>query len=494
MKLQQRIVWALAGAMIAVAANCVSTAPVAAQDDSNLLCRLGVNVFHQRPATFDLPALRAGWYVDGWAWTTATRPNGIEYVLTIQLEGDDAGGYAILPEEPYLATALAAHPGATWIIGNEPDRRHYQNDILPELYATAYHELYAWIKERDAAARVFAGAIVQPSPLRLEYLDRVLATYAAQFGAPLPADGWAIHNHILNERSCDYYQDSTLCWGADIPPGLDAIDGMVIDQSEHDDLAIFEEQIRRFRAWMAANGYRALPLYVSEYGILLPERNGFPPDTVISFMDATFDFLLTATEPETGSPSDGNRLVQRSAWYAALSRPPFNGSLFASTSLTDSMAPPFVISELGAAYQAYAAVLTTTSDVALLDFAVTPALPPAVSAPVTVTLAATVTNRGHGLAGVPVTVEFYAGGGPGQGGELIASETVTVTGCGDARPVTVAWPALTREEFAGGDIVAVARAADVPGSASDRATRLFLFVANVLYLPAVSAVHNRVRR
>ena len=65
MKLQQRIVWALAGAMIAVAANCVSTAPVAAQDDSNLLCRLGVNVFHQRPATFDLPALRAGWYVDG---------------------------------------------------------------------------------------------------------------------------------------------------------------------------------------------------------------------------------------------------------------------------------------------------------------------------------------------------------------------------------------------------------------------------------------------
>ncbi len=241
--------------------------------------------------------------MDGWAWTTATRPNGIEYVLTIQLEGDDAGGYAILPEEPYLATALAAHPGATWIIGNEPDRRHYQNDILPELYATAYHELYAWIKERDAAARVFAGAIVQPSPLRLEYLDRVLATYAAQFGAPLPADGWAIHNHILNERSCDYYQDSTLCWGADIPPGLDAIDGMVIDQSEHDDLAIFEEQIRRFRAWMAANGYRALPLYVSEYGILLPERNGFPPDTVISFMDATFDFLLTATEPETGSPS-----------------------------------------------------------------------------------------------------------------------------------------------------------------------------------------------
>ncbi len=71
MKLQQRIVWALAGAMIAVAANCVSTAPVAAQDDSNLLCRLGVNVFHQRPSTFDLPALRA---VGMWTAGRGPRP------------------------------------------------------------------------------------------------------------------------------------------------------------------------------------------------------------------------------------------------------------------------------------------------------------------------------------------------------------------------------------------------------------------------------------
>lgn len=484
-----RIIGGLAAALVCI---LLATAPVAAQDDTHI-CRLGVNVFHHRPATFDLRSLRAGWYVDGWAWSTATRPNGIEYVLTVQLESNSEGGYAIQPEEAYLATALAANPGATWIIGNEPDRRHYQNDILPELYATAYHDLYAWIKERDPAARVFAGAIVQPSPLRLEYLDRVLASYRAQFGTALPADGWSIHNHILNERSCDYYQDSNICWGADIPPGIDAVDGMVIDQSQHGDLAIFEAQVRRFRAWMADNGYRSLPLYVSEYGILLPERNGFPPSSVTAFMDATFDFLLTATDAETGYATDDNRLVQRSAWYAALSRPPFNGSLFASTSLTDSMAPPFVLSELGTAYQAYATTLTTTSNIALLDFAVTPALPPAATAPVTVTLAATVANRGNGLAAQPVTVDFYAGGEPGQGGKLIATETVTVAGCGDARTVMVTWPALTPEEFAGGDIVAVAQATDAGSSGGARATHLFLFVTDELYLPAISSVRDRVR-
>lgn len=478
-----RMVAGLAAVFVAI---LVSAMPAAAQEDAGMLCRLGVNVFHHRPATFDLPSLRAGWYVDGWAWSTATRPNGIEYVLTVQLETDNEGGYAIQPEEPYLATALAAHPGATWIIGNEPDRRHYQNDILPALYASAYHDLYAWIKERDATARVFAGAIVQPSPLRLEYLDRVLASYRTQFGAALPADGWAIHNHILNERSCEYYQDSEICWGADIPPGIDAIDGMVLDQSEHGDLAIFEEQVRRFRTWMATNGYRERPLYVSEYGILLPERNGFPPSSVEAFMDATFDFLLTATDAETGYVTDGNRLVQRSAWYAALSRPPFNGSLFASTSLTDSMAPPFVLSELGTAYQAYATTLTTTSDIALLGFDVSPALPPTANAPLTVTLAVTVANRGNSQDTVPVSIDFFAGGEPGQGGALIASETVALAGCGDAQRVTVSWPELTPERFAGGPIVAVVHAADHGTAESQRAETIFLFVAHESFLPAVS--------
>lgn len=491
---QQLIARVVAGLAAACIAALLPTMPAIAQEGADLLCRLGVNVFHQRPATFDLPALRAGWYVDGWAWPTATRPNGIEYVLTVQLEASSDGGYTTLPEASYLETALAAHPGATWIIGNEPDRRHYQNDIAPALYATAYHDLYAWIKVRDNSARVFAGAIVQPSPLRLEYLERVLAGYRAQFGAALPADGWAIHNHILNERSCDYYQDSTICWGADIPPGIDAIDGMVINQSQHGDLAIFETQVRRFRTWMAANGYRALPLYVSEYGILLPERNGFPPSSVTAFMDGTFDFLLTATDAETGYATDDNRLVQRSAWYAALSRPPFNGSLFASTSLTDSMAPPFVLSELGVAYQAYATTLTTTSDVALLDFAVIPALPPAADSPITVTLSATVANRGHGLTAIPVTVDFYAGGGPEHGGTLLASETVTVAGCGDARTVAAAWPAVTPEEFAGGEIVAIARALDTGGAGGDRARQLFLYVASDLYLPAISGARGRASR
>lgn len=44
----------------------------------------------------------------------------------------------------------------------------------PHIYAAAYHALYYLIKQADPTARVIAGTIVQPTPLRLRYLDMVL--------------------------------------------------------------------------------------------------------------------------------------------------------------------------------------------------------------------------------------------------------------------------------------------------------------------------------
>ena len=67
---------------------------------------------------------------------------------------------------------------------------------------------------------------------------------------------------------------------------------------------------------MAQRGYQDRPLIVSEYGILMPEDFGFSPDRVASFMTSTFDYFLTAADPDLGYPADGHRLVQLWCWYS----------------------------------------------------------------------------------------------------------------------------------------------------------------------------------
>lgn len=50
----------------------------------------------------------------------------------------------------------------------------------------------------------------------------------------MPVDGWSIHNFILNEVSCDY--DPGNCWGAGIPPGINADVGEVLDVQDNDNM------------------------------------------------------------------------------------------------------------------------------------------------------------------------------------------------------------------------------------------------------------------
>ncbi len=81
-------------------------------------------------------------------------------------------GYQVNPDR--LGPVVEANPGVIWLIGNEPDCI-WQDNVRPEEYARIYHDLYAFIKSRDASSQVAAGGIVQPTPLRLEYLNRVSA-------------------------------------------------------------------------------------------------------------------------------------------------------------------------------------------------------------------------------------------------------------------------------------------------------------------------------
>jgi hypothetical protein len=226
----------------------------------------------------------------------------MEYVQMIRVSG---GTYS--PNLATLGSIVDNNPGSLWLIGNEPDCI-WQDNSLPSEYAAVYHELYGFIKSRDPSAQVAIGGIVQPTPLRLEYLDMVWDAYQSLYGEMMPVDVWNIHNMILREEKGS--------WGCEIPPGIDADQGMLYDVQDNDDIEIFQQQIVAFRQWMKEKGERDKPLIVSEYGVLMPEVYGFDYARVKAFMYASFDYFTTATDDSLGYPADENRLVQRWAWYS----------------------------------------------------------------------------------------------------------------------------------------------------------------------------------
>jgi hypothetical protein len=288
-----------------------------------------------------------------------------------------------------VESALANNPGALWILGNEPDRDK-QDGLTAEAYATFYHEVYTFLKARDTGARVAIAGVVQPTPLRLRYLDRVLAEYQSRYGVAMPIDVWTVHAFILPEIAD---------WGAWVPPGLEAYlaEGMKYTDNDNDRLDIFTANLITFRQWMADRGYRNTPLIVTEYGVLLSAQHGYTPGRVRTFMLGTFDFFLRATDEATGYPADGNRLVQSWSWFS-LNYPPYdpvtgighNGNLLEP----DTGAMLY----MGKEFAAYIAGLASPNQVAL-TFTKTQLTPPAVvltsTVTQTLTLTATLVNAGN---------------------------------------------------------------------------------------------------
>ena len=267
---------------------------------------------------FDVAPLRLGWYLD---WQAQAEPKGggdAEYARMVRLRAGE-----LIPDAPALAVIASAHPGALWLIGNEPDVK-WQDNTLPAEYARLYHKAYTAIKTADPQAQVAIGGVTQPSPLRLRYLDAVLTAYQQQYGRPMPVDVWNVHNFVLREERGS--------WGVDIPPGIPDDRGLLYEISDSSNLDAFKQQMVAFRRWMADRGFRNSPLIVSEYGILMPEDFGFTPEAVASFLISTFDYFLTATDSNLGFPADGNRLVQRWCWYSLTDTVYPTGNLFDPTS------------------------------------------------------------------------------------------------------------------------------------------------------------------
>ena len=327
--------------------------------------RFGVNAIGSI-ADYDVSSLPIGWYSN---WTTAVappRPGGIEFVHTVRLRDDAESASADHwpPDWDAIDDAIAANPAASlWLVGNEPDVES-QDNCTPQQYAARYHEVYNFIKARDPLARISAAGIVQPTPLRLEWLDMVLEAYEAAYGRPLPVDVWNVHVQILPERRGG--------WGCEIPPGIPDDVGEDHQVNDNARVRLFREKILLFRTWMRDRGYRERPLVISEYGVLMPSGYGYLGGTnkalgdqmVKDFMSGTFDYCLATTDPHMGYAPDGNRLVQRWAWYS-LNAPMFdpsqgycddcyNGSLF-----EPGRAFPGVLTQFGEHFREYVRRLAT---------------------------------------------------------------------------------------------------------------------------------------
>ncbi|HIQ05612.1 MAG TPA: hypothetical protein EYH31_07940, partial [Anaerolineae bacterium] len=274
---------------------------------------------------FDVSQLNAGWYVNWGTVPQSAHPAGLEFVQIIRL-CDSAYRYCNhgwSPRGSQLETIIRNNLGSTWLIGNEPDTVN-QDGVGPETYAEFYHDLYDIIKGIDPTAQVAIGGMVQATPLRMRWLNLAWDAYQARYGTTMPVDVWNVHNFVLREvraghaRECPkdpdlgYHSD----WGCGIPPGLPDNCGLAVGANDLDNMDLFKEQIVRFRRWMADHGQRNKPLIVSEYGILFNEELGYPYWRVRNYMLATFDYFLNATDPNIGYPADGNRLVQRWAWYS----------------------------------------------------------------------------------------------------------------------------------------------------------------------------------
>lgn len=282
-----------------------------------------------------VPRLGAGWWISWGVLPPDSAGRDVEFWQMVRLRR----GRPVPPVEDVVRLARQS-PGQVWIIGNEPDVK-WQDNVTPACYASLYHELYTRLKQADPSAVVAVAGVAQGTSLRLAYLDQVIESYEERYGSRLPVDLWTLHGFVLREQRG--------WWGVEIPPGIANDVGQLYGVQDHDDARAFRAQIVAFRRWMADRGYRDLPLAVTEYGILMPGQFGFTEDRVARFMVAAFDYFRSASDPDIGYPLDGNRLVQRWAWF----------SLADPTYPTGNLIDPTTgrATELGLRYRQYVAEL-----------------------------------------------------------------------------------------------------------------------------------------
>lgn len=410
-------------------------------DPSAPLCRYGVAVLNTEQLRW-LPTWRAGWWLN---FSTSWPIPGVaaEFVQMIRVRQNKEGctyldGYTTYPAltEDGLGALIQAAPGSLWIIGGEPDRgpnpddvncsNRVQDDTFPEVYAQAYHDIYAFIKQRDPTAQVANAGLVQVTPGRLQYLDKVWEAYRQRYGQAMPVDVWNMHLYILPEARPDGRPNGI----ANIALGTDPAlakresgddprrcpDPQVYCYAEHDDLNVFAEQVVAMRTWMKAHGQQNKPLILSEYSILYPYRypnedsetcfrdefgQCFTPERIQAFMSRTFEYLENAVDLALGYPMDGYRLVQRWLWYSAYASGAGRDSNLLTRTL-DGLSP------IGERYRDEVARRASTVNLRLGAIGGSPGYVQDPGGTADVQLYAQVFNNGSVATPAPFAVTFYA--------------------------------------------------------------------------------------
>ncbi len=402
--------------------------------------RMGYN----KTSDHDTTPLKPGWY-HGWSTLdNPPHPGGAEFGQTIYFSISGVSHCNAATEHSQISANISdaalisrvqANPGAMWMIGNEPDSYFNGSPIHPHLYAELYHHYYTLIKNADPTAKIAMGSVVQPSPKRIEYLDKVLTHYQATYTESLKTDLWGIHLYRLNEAPC-----TSGSWGAAIPPDSSGY-GWNVNFSASDILSLpkIEQSVRDFRQWMYDRGYGEVPLFIAEYGVLPPPSySGFSDAVAAQFLEDSFNMLLTAADPTTGLPADGHRLVQMWSWFSTDHNPPagyfkYGGDLFTSGGN---------LTVIGQRFQQMAATHYT-------PYVDLQPVPPTsvVSTTNAITVTAYLQNRGNLSATAPlVSVSLLAPGGGITVAETVVNvEDVQSRYAGASALLTSGWRVTTTE-------------------------------------------------
>jgi hypothetical protein len=269
--------------------------------------------------------------------------------------------------------------------------------------------------------------LVQVTPGRLQYLDKVWNAYLQAFGKPIPVDAWTMHVYVLPEVLSDGITPNgiaNVALGTNPALGKRGANGNAVLCSEddvycyaeHDDVSIFAEQVKAMRQWMADHGQKEKPLLLTEYSILYPyviDQGGtcflsdefgqcFTPERVNSYMTQTFDYLNNqAVDGALGYSMDGNRLVQQYMWFSVYVDENSEGRV---SNLVENDLVTLTL--LGQNFKDHVASETPTSNLIVDQVRNVDALASPTgmaNAPLSVTFR----NNGNTKIGEPFTVTFY---------------------------------------------------------------------------------------
>ena len=282
-------------------------------------CHFGVTVPNGLVG-YDLSILGVDSYLDWWHNSKpSTVADNIQYYKVLQV--GDLNYSVNLAALPRL---VSDNPGAVWIIGNEPDAEvTFQDHISAETYAERFYAMATYIRAHDTSAKIGFGSVIQPTPVRLYYLDKAITRLTQLAGTRADAlaliDIYTIHAFILNEQPMYDSGGNVISWGAGVPVGYNKSSWpayQVIDGTQTYDINLFKSRVTAFRQWMQSYGEQSKPLWITEYGSLLPTWLNVSELTSATFMEQTFDFMLGTKDTVLGDINDDYRLVQKWLWYS----------------------------------------------------------------------------------------------------------------------------------------------------------------------------------